>query len=84
MDAIALPPTLNVKDVMGYFNTSKSTIERAITAGKLKCYKQGQIRKFKREWVLEYEAAIIAESQTDGEVNKDESTLRSDGRVYQG
>lgn len=62
MDSIALPPTLNVEDVMGYFNTSKSTIERALRSGKLKCYKQGQVRKFKREWVLEYEATLIAES----------------------
>lgn len=64
MDAnTSLPPTLNVEGVMAYFNSSKSTIERAITSGKLKRYKQGQVRKFKREWVLEYEAIMIAESQ---------------------
>lgn len=62
MNEHLLPPTLNRIDVMEYFNCGRSTIERAIQSGQLKCYKQGQVRKFKREWVLEYEAQMIAES----------------------
>ncbi|MDX2330391.1 hypothetical protein GOL43_33465 [Sinorhizobium medicae] len=47
---------------MEYFQVSESTVRREMKSGKLKSYKQGQQRRTTLEWVLEYEAELIASS----------------------
>lgn len=53
---------LTIGDVMEYFQVSESTVRREMKSGKLKSYKQGQQRRTTLEWVLEYEAELIASS----------------------
>ena len=54
-----LRPTLDVVDAADYLSVSKYTVINRIKAGQLKAYKQGRQWKIKREWLLDYEAAII-------------------------
>lgn len=59
-----LKPTLSVRDCAAYLGLSKATIDRLISSSKLRSYKNGRLRKIKREWLLEYEEQLIAESAT--------------------
>ena len=61
----ALQNTLTIEDAMAYFRVSKSTIQRAIRSGKLKSYKFGQQRRIKHEWLLEFEADLIASAEAE-------------------
>lgn len=54
-----LQPTLTVRDCAAYLCLSKPTIDRLISAGKLRSYKNGRLRRIKREWLLEYEQTLI-------------------------
>ncbi|MEK3915220.1 helix-turn-helix domain-containing protein [Paenibacillus sp. FSL H7-0331] len=53
-----LPSTLTVRDVATYLGISKATIDRRISTGKLKSYKDGKLRRIKREDLLEYIEAL--------------------------
>ena len=53
---------LTVEDVMEYLQVSRSTVNRAISSGKLKSYKVGQLRRIKPEWLHEYEEHLIESS----------------------
>jgi excisionase family DNA binding protein len=55
-------PTLDVKDVADYLKISVWTVKNRLRAGELKGYKQGIYWRIKREWLLEYEASLIAAS----------------------
>lgn len=58
-----LPPVMTIEDVGAYLQISRATVDRLIKAGKLKSYLVSpQRRRVKLEWLLEYEAALIAES----------------------
>lgn len=57
-----LDPILSVNDVAEYFKTSRSTVFRWIKSGKLKSFMVGGQRRVKKEWLLEYENELIAES----------------------
>lgn len=54
MLANELPPTLTVLDAAAYLGLSKPTLDRRISSGKLKSYKDGRLRKIRREALLEY------------------------------
>lgn len=54
-----LRPTIDVLDAAAYLSISKYTVINRIKAGKLKAYKQGRYWKIKREWLLEYEGALL-------------------------
>lgn len=56
-----LPPIASVDDVAEYFKVCRSTIFKAMRSGKLKSYKFGRQRRIKREWVMEFEASMIAD-----------------------
>lgn len=51
-----------IKETAAYFKVSTKTIDRRIKSGKLKCYKEGQNRRIKGKWILEYEGQLIAET----------------------
>ncbi|MNM25409.1 Helix-turn-helix domain protein [compost metagenome] len=53
------PPIVSIDDVADYFKVSRSTIFRAIYAGKLKSFKLGKHRRIRREWITEYEESLI-------------------------
>ena len=57
-----LPPIASVDDVAEYFKVCRTTIFKAMRTGKLKSYKFGRQRRIKREWVMEFEASMIAEA----------------------
>ncbi|GJM84089.1 hypothetical protein HMSSN139_65850 [Paenibacillus sp. HMSSN-139] len=57
-----LPPIASVDDVAEYFKVCRSTIFKAMRSGKLKSYKFGRQRRIKREWVMEFEASMIADA----------------------
>ena len=57
-----LQPTLDVKDVATHLKVSVWTVKNRLRAGQLKGYKQGIYWRIKREWLLEYEASLIEQS----------------------
>lgn len=59
-----LPPVMTLEDVGAYLQISRSTVDRLIKSGKLRSYLVSpQRRRVKQEWLLEYEAQLITESQ---------------------
>lgn len=54
MLANELPPTLTVREAAAYLNISKPTVDRRISSGELKSYKDGRLRRIRREALLEY------------------------------
>jgi excisionase family DNA binding protein len=54
-----LPPTLTVLDVAAYLGVSKPTVDRRISCGELKSYKNGRLRRIRREDLLEYESRLL-------------------------
>lgn len=58
MIANEMPPTLTVRDVAAYLGVSKPTVDRRISSGELKSYKNGRLRRIKRDALLEYVAEL--------------------------
>ncbi|ASA22347.1 helix-turn-helix domain-containing protein [Paenibacillus donghaensis] len=56
-----LRPTIDVLDAAAYLSVSKYTVINRIKQGELKAYKQGNIWKIKREWLLEYEESLVSQ-----------------------
>ncbi|WP_258959131.1 helix-turn-helix domain-containing protein [Paenibacillus tyrfis] len=69
MEANNLSPTLNVRDAAVYLKLSKATIDRRISSGDLKSYKNGRLRRIAREDLLDYEARLKSNQSKKG-VNK--------------
>lgn len=61
-----LPQVLTLKDVAEYLQYSVMTIRRRVWSGKIRSYREGQEHRIRREWLLEYEAELIAAGQTEG------------------
>lgn len=55
-----LPTILTVDETAKYLRKCRMTIIRRIASGQLKAYKDGGEWRIKREWLLEYEASLIA------------------------
>lgn len=55
--------TLSVLDCAAYLDVSKATIDRLISSGRLRSYKNGRLRKIKCEWLMEYEESLVTASQ---------------------
>lgn len=55
-----LPPTLTVRDAAAYLGLSKATIDRRISNGDLKSYKNGRLRKIRKDDLLDYEQRLIS------------------------
>lgn len=53
-----LAPTITVLVAAAYLGLSKATIDRRISSGELKSYKNGRLRKIKREDLLAYETRL--------------------------
>nr|WP_281272076.1 excisionase family DNA-binding protein [Paenibacillus flagellatus] len=58
-----MPPTLSVLDAAAYLNVGKATIDRRISSGVLRSYKDGRLRRIRREDILEYQARLLRESE---------------------
>lgn len=61
-----LPATLTVNDVAAYLGISKTTVDRRISSGELKSYKNGRLQRIKREALLEYMATLERAGGLDG------------------
>lgn len=60
-----LDPTLTVKEVALYLKQGLTKTKADIKTGKLKSYKNGRLRRVKREWLLEYEQSLTGETLTE-------------------
>ncbi|TNJ68189.1 helix-turn-helix domain-containing protein [Paenibacillus hemerocallicola] len=63
-----LPLVLTLKDAAEYLQYSVMTIRRRVWSGRIRSYREGQEHRIRREWLLEYEASLIAASQSSKEV----------------
>jgi len=64
MDKTELPPVLTMKDAATYLRRSVKTIRRRIEAGEIRYYRDVREIRIRREWLLEYEAAKITQSES--------------------
>ncbi len=55
-----LPQVLTIKDVSQYLRRSTKTVRDRIKSGEIRSYKEGQAYRIRREWMLEYEARLVA------------------------
>lgn len=62
MGASELPPTLNVRQAAAYLGIHKATVDRRISSGQLKSYKDGNLRRIRREALLEYVSDLEKET----------------------
>lgn len=58
-----LPPTLTVKQAYEYLNIGRTRMFAFIRTGAIKSYKNGKSRRIKREWLLEFEKALIEDAE---------------------
>lgn len=49
-----LPPTLKIDQAAEYLGVSVNTMRRRIKSGAIKSYKDGHLRRIRREALLEY------------------------------
>ncbi|MCD9026015.1 helix-turn-helix domain-containing protein [Cohnella silvisoli] len=62
MTTYELRDNLSVPEAAAYLNMGETKLKAVVKTGELKSYKNGRLRRIKREWLLEYEARLITSS----------------------
>ncbi|MEF2965087.1 helix-turn-helix domain-containing protein [Paenibacillus sp. M1] len=57
-----IPHIMSLKQAAHHLGISEQTLKRRILSKKIKAYKDGGCWKIKREWIEEYQQALIQKS----------------------
>lgn len=58
MLASELPQTFTVREAADFLGISKPTVDRRISSGMLMSYKDGKLRRIRREALIEYQNSL--------------------------